>query len=160
MKNLLLTYRFLLIVFLFSFVGVAQIQDTEKVLFVKDVKMIQTKNTEYSFTIGYVANTTRDVYLEFSGGPSKFWLSKSVTVNKGRGIIQIKLQGENEPTLGKGYRILLGLRENGGDWKSTKTSIVYNNVEIVNEFVMSNDDAFIPALASNKIPYSSFYVSM
>lgn len=154
-KTLLLKIAFTF--FLLPFLGFSQIEDVEKILFIQDVKMIQTAATEYSFKVGYVAKYSRDISLEFSGGDSKFWLNKVVSVKKGRGIIDIKLEGLKKPTASKGYKIVLGLRKRNGDWTTTITSVVLNNIEVVNENVLLTDDASLPTLISNKIAFGSVY---
>ena len=70
----------------------SQNDETERVLFVKEVSMKYKKSSEYNFLVGYVANQDRQISLDFSGGPSKLKFSKSVFVKKGHSIVKIKLK--------------------------------------------------------------------
>lgn len=135
----------------------SQNDETEKVLFIKEVNMKYKKSSEYTFLVGYVANQDRQISLQFSGGPSELKFSKSVFVKKGHSIVKIKLKGSQEATVGKGYRISLSLRERGGDWKTIKTSVTIKNIEVVADKVTNHDNASLPSLISNKINSASFY---
>lgn len=149
MKNEIKLYLTLVLSVLFAATGMAQ--ETEKVLFVKPVAVKYKKTDGYSFTVGYVANTDRDVTIELTQGPAKYWLSKKVAVAKGRGILELKLDVVNPITLGDGYRLMLSLRERNGDWKTTKAAIIINNVEFVNEDFRFADNASLSPMTPNMV---------
>ncbi|MGM8362011.1 hypothetical protein ACSV4D_08865 [Flavobacterium sp. ARAG 55.4] len=145
-KGMKLFFGITLTIF-FSAAGVAQ--GIEKVLYVKPVAVKYKKDDSYSFTVGYLADADRDVNLELTQGPAKYWLSKKIPVKKGPGILEIKLDVTNPISVGDGYRLMLALRERDGDWKTTKASIVVNNIEFTDEDFRFADNASFSALTPN-----------
>lgn len=141
----------LIIAFVFTifFSGGVLAQEIEKVLFVKPVAVKYKKGESYSFTVGYIADEDRDVSLELTQGPAKYWLSTKKQVKKGPGILELKLDVINPIPVGDGYRLMLALRERNGDWKTTKASIVINNIEFVDEDFRFADNASFSALTPN-----------
>lgn len=112
-----------------------------KVLFVKDVPVKMKSESSYSFFIGYEVEDESDIAMDISGGPDKFWAGKTISVPKGKGVFQFKIATNNKPRVGKGYRVLVSVREKGGDWKTEKAGSIIRNVEIVDTNETIQDDA-------------------
>lgn len=153
MKKTLQINLLLILFILCTNLGYSQIRETEKAFFMGRTSQKYKSTRDYSLTIGYVTLEERDVYFEFSGGPSKFTLKETVPVKKGRGKFTIKLGGEELPAVGKGYKVLIGLRERGGDEKTTKSLTKINNIEIVSEDVPFSNNASFSVITPNKIEY-------
>ncbi|PQJ80655.1 hypothetical protein [Polaribacter porphyrae] len=112
-----------------------------KVLFVKDVPVKMKSQSTYSFFIGYEVEEDSDLAMDISGGSNKFWAGKTVPVAKGKGVFQFTISTNKTPSPGKGYRVLVSVRERGGDWKTEKASSIIRNVEITSKDKVVTDDA-------------------
>lgn len=112
-----------------------------KVLFVKDVPVKMKSQGTYNFFIGYEVQEDSDIAMDISGGPNKFWAGKTVPVSKGKGVFQFTISSNNQPSPGKGYRVIVSVREKGGDWKTEKANSIIRNVEIVSKDEPILDDA-------------------
>jgi len=137
-----------------------------KILFVKEVPIKMESKTNYSFLVGYEVSKNSDIAIDFSGGPSKFWAGKTVPVKKGKGVFNFKISTNNKPRPGKGYRLVASIRESGGDWKTTKTASLINNITIENKPTPILDDVnfslLMPTRLSSRPDYEydiSFKVS-
>ena len=148
MKNKFLLFQLLLLLVFSSTIGYSQNLEKEKVFFTGQMSQKYKSPLEYVLSIGYIAAVDRDVYFEFTGGPSKSNLSETIPVKAGRGKFSLKLGGEELPSPGKGYKVLIALREKGGNQKTTKSLTIINNIELVDGAVpVSNYASF-----SNKTP--------
>lgn len=156
MKKLLITNWILVLLIIISSASYSQGRETEKVFFLGRMAQKYKSSRDYSLTIGYITLEERDVYFEFSGGTSGFKLKETVPVKSGRGKFMIKLGGESLPDVGKGYKITIGLREKGGDEKTTKALTVINNIELVNEAVPFSNNASFSNTTPNSLDYDSF----
>lgn len=145
------TYNFVLFFLIVLLIPVnLKAQGIDKVLFVKPVPVKLKSQSSYSVMVGYVATEDRLIALELSGGPNKYYANKNVQVKKGQSITEISLNPTEQPPVGKGYRLLLSIREKKGGWKTTKAATIINNLEFVDEDVRFSDNAsFSPAT-----PYS------
>ncbi len=128
---------FILFLCCFSLNNIAQ----NKVLFVKDVPVKMKSAGTYNFFIGYEVEEDSDIAMDLSGGPNKFWAGKSVPVKKGKGVFQFTISSNKTPRPGKGYRVLVSVRESGGDWKTEKANSIVRNVEITSKDEPILDDA-------------------
>lgn len=136
--------------FLLYFTSITAQEQNEKVIFIKEPNTTLQANTTYEFTIGYVALTDSDLSVELSGGPSKFYAGSKVKVKKGQGIKKLTITTNKKPTNGKGYKLVLSLRDVNGNWKTTRTGQVISNIEMVKQAVsFSNNVTFSPLLATN-----------
>ena len=122
-----------------------------KVIFVKEVPVKLKSQSSYTFFIGYEVEEDSDIAMDISGGPSEFWAGETVAVQKGKGVFQFKITPREQPRTGKGYRILVSVRESGGDWKTEKASSIIRNVEIVNKEEPILDDASFSLLTPTSI---------
>lgn len=150
MKNLLL-----ILFIVFSNLGQSQERETEKVFYLGKMPQKYKSSKDYSLIIGYVAMEDRDVYFELSGGPTNFKLKETVPVKKGTGKFMIKLGEEQQAPAGKGYKVTLALRERGGDETKTKSLVVINDIELVNEVVNFADNASFSNTTPNSLDYDS-----
>lgn len=138
-------------------IGKVNAQEVEKVFFAKTIPTKIEIKDSYSFTVGYVVNSNSDIAIEVSGGPNKFWVSKVFQVKAGRGILQVKLSPESKPTAGKGYRLNLSIRPRKGDWRTTRTGIMINNLEFVNEEIRVPESISFSPLTPNIVESSNVY---
>ncbi|WP_341220733.1 hypothetical protein [Polaribacter atrinae] len=97
--------------------------------------------SSYSFFVGYEVEEESDLAMDISGGPNKFWAGKTISVPKGKGVFQFTIPTSKKPSAGKGYRVLVSVREKGGDWKTEKANSIIRNVEITNKDEPIVDDA-------------------
>lgn len=132
-------------------------QIVEKVLFVKPAPVKMKIEDSYTFTVGYVAMEDRDIGIDLSGGPDKFWSGKTIKVSKGQGVLQVQLNPPTKPTEGDGYRLVLALRERGGNWKTTKVGCVISNIEFVNDNFRFAENASFSPLTPNVIESAESY---
>ncbi|SDX29463.1 Por secretion system C-terminal sorting domain-containing protein [Lutibacter oricola] len=116
-------------------------QDVDKVLFIKSVPVIMKSQGSYTFKVGYVATGNRDISVELSGGPNKYWAGTTISVNKGQGIKEIQFAPNKSPGFGAGYRLVLSIKPKGGDWRTTIAARVINNLEFVKKDIPFVDDA-------------------
>ncbi|PKB43549.1 hypothetical protein AX016_1750 [Cellulophaga sp. RHA19] len=145
--------------FLLCFTSIIAQGQNEKVIFIKEPNTTLQANTTYEFTIGYVALTDSDLSVELSGGPSKFYAGSKVKVKKGQGIKKLTITTNKKPTKGKGYKLVLSLRDVNGNWKTTRTGQVISNIEMVKQAVsFSNNVTFSPLLATNISSNSKYNV--
>ena len=129
-KPLIANWILLLLVIISSSID-AQVRETDKVFFCGKTAKKYKSPKDYSLTIGYVALNDRDIYYEFSGGPNGFNVNEKIPVKSGSGKFAIRLSPELIPEAGTGYKIVLSIREKGGDEKTTKSLIKINDIELV-----------------------------
>lgn len=116
-------------------------QGIDKVMYVKPVPTVLKAQGEYVFKVGYVATANRDISVELNGGPTKIWAGTTKKVSKGQGIIEIALSPNQIPPVGTGYRLILSIKPRGGDWRTTITGRIINNLEFVKNDLRFVDDA-------------------
>ncbi len=155
MKNCLCRNWTFVLMLMISYSFYAQGRETEKVFFLGRMAQKYKSTREYSLTIGYIATSDRDVFFEFSGGPSGYKLQETVPVKSGRGKFVLKLEGESIPDAGKGYKITLALRERGGDQNTTKSLTQINNIELVKENVSFSNNASFSNSTPNSLDYDN-----
>lgn len=146
-----------IVIGVFLLIGKVNAQEVEKVFFAKTIPTKIEIKDSYSFTVGYVVNSNSDIAVEVSGGPEKFWVSKVLQVKAGRGILQVNLSPENKPKQGKGYRLNLSIRPRKGNWKTTRTGIMINNLEFVNEEIRVPESISFSPLTPNIVESSNVY---
>lgn len=150
MKKLLISNWILLLLVVISGSIDAQVRETDKVFFCGKMAKKYKSPTDYSLAIGYVALNDRDLYFEFSGGPNGLTVNEKIPVKSGSRKFAIKLDPELLPEAGTGYKIVLSLREKGGDEKTTKALIVINDIELVNEDFSLADNASFSSSTPNR----------
>ncbi len=128
-----------------------------KITFVKKVPIKIKSDNSYSFFLGYDVEKDSDIAIDFSGGPKKFWAGKTVPVAKGKGIVEIKVGAPENPSPGKGYKVIASIRKRGGDWKTTKIATSINNVEVTKSQLPILDDASFAASTPFIIPSKDQY---
>ncbi|GEC72498.1 hypothetical protein FFL01_20370 [Flavobacterium flevense] len=131
-----------------SFQNYAQ---SDKVIFVKDVPIKLKSASSYSFFVGYDVTKDSDLALDISGGPNKFWTGKTIPVDKGKGVFNFQISPKDAPIPGKGYRILVSVRDRNGDWKTERAASVIKNVEITKNDTPILDDASFSVLTPTSL---------
>ncbi|MGJ8732453.1 MAG: hypothetical protein ACSHW4_04885, partial [Cellulophaga sp.] len=147
----------LLWLFLLCFINIIAQEQNEKVIFIKEPNTKLQANTTYEFTIGYVALTDSDLAIDFSGGPSKFYAGTKVKVKKGQGIKKLIITTNKKPSTGKNYKLVLSLRDVNGNWQTTRTGQVINNIEIVKQAVKFSKNVTFSPLLVTSLPSTSKY---
>lgn len=123
----------------------------DKVIFVKDVPVKLKSASSYSFFVGYEVSKDSDLAMDISGGPGKFWAGKTIPIDKGKGVFQFQISPKDKPRVGKGYRVLVSIRERGGDWKTERASSIIRNVEITKNDAPILDDASFSVLTPTSL---------
>ena len=141
----------LIVLLFFGLISFKNQAQNDKVIFVKDVPVKLKTATSYSFYVGYEVSEDSDLALDISGGPAKFWAGKTVPVKKGKGVLNFQIGTKDSPRAGNGYRVLVSVRDSGGDWKTTRASSIINNVEITNKEEPILDDASFSVLTPTSL---------
>ncbi len=140
MKHLKLKFN-AFILFLSFILSISIAAQENKILFAKKVPIKMESKSSYSFYVGYIVDKDSDIAIDFSGGPTKSWSGKTVQVKKGKGIFNFKLGMNENPQIGKNYKLVASIRERNGGWETTKTAHVISNIEIVKKASKIIDDA-------------------
>ncbi|WNH11929.1 hypothetical protein [Thalassobellus suaedae] len=150
MKHCIITIKFIALL-IFGFISFKNQAQNDKVIFVKDVPVKLKSASSYSFFVGYEVSKDSDLALDISGGPGKFWAGKTIPVDKGKGVFQFQISPKDKPRVGKGYRILVSVRDRGGDWKTERASSIIRNVEITKTNAPILDDASFSLLTPTSL---------